>query len=138
MSHYKSISLGTIPSIFYNHGYSEQEMITILLGLIEAWRLPGLHEGLTIGDVLAEMDLEPLSCQTLLLQASHLLTEVVNYVHAYASSLELLSWHITPYAVLLEIIDDAEVLFPRGERTALDGCTADAGGVSGVVSPTGY
>lgn len=129
--------MGAIPSIFYNHGYTEHEMLNIVFGMIEAWKMPGMPVTVTVEDVLSEMDLEPLTATMLIMQVGDLLTEVVNHVRAYADSMELISWKVLPYAILLEIVDGPEIFQSQCVDTSAHGCTGDAGGLSELVHPAG-
>lgn len=133
MSHYKMIPMGAIPSVFYNHGYTEHEMLNIVFGMIEVWKMPGMPTSVTVEDVLSEMDLEPLTATMLIMQAGGLLTEVINHVRAYADSMELISWKVLPYAILLEIVDDPEMFQSHGGDSAADGHPANAGGLFELV-----
>lgn len=126
LTHFKTIPLGAIPSIFYNHGFTENEMLNILFGLIEAWKMPGMPLEVTVEDVLSEMDLEPYATQVLIMQAGHLLTDVIHHVRSYSDVMQLVSWQVLPHSILLEILNDPEVLQPLSVGTAADGCPGDA------------
>lgn len=125
MSQIVSLPLGKIPAIFKRLGFSQDEMVCVLFGLIQVWRHNDHYTDMTVEYVFTEMDLDPLVGQILILEAGCYMTELGNIVRTYALSGRLIRWNVLGYLILLEIETDEQILQSYGECSASDGCHGD-------------
>lgn len=101
-----SMQLHGLPETFQEFcGYSYDETHAILSQLVVLWRSNDYIYDVTVEFIRSEMELDSVTAEMLIVQASESLEAIGNEIREFAKSGRLYRWMIRDHCILLELDD---------------------------------
>ncbi len=103
-----TISIIEVQAAFKDKGYTVEEVVCILTGLVSIWRFNDHIPDITREVIMSELGEDDLEAAFLWNKVSSSLIQAGLYVRELSLKHIIIRWSVTPFAIMLEFVDEQQ------------------------------